>query len=68
MMKAFHMALPWKESPWMQHYRAASKRRRPLIWRRLSALADELREPLDAAVVLGVIFAAAVVLACVFPI
>jgi hypothetical protein len=61
------MSLEWKESPWMECYRAAARRRRPRILRRLEALLTDLREPLDAVVLLGVIFAAAVVLACVFP-
>jgi hypothetical protein len=52
----------------MECYRAASRRRRPKLVRRLETLLAELREPLDAVVLLGVIFAAAVVLACVFPI
>jgi hypothetical protein len=62
------MSLEWKESPWMECYRAASRRRRPRFWRRLEGFLDELRQPLDAVVLLGVIFAAAIVLACVFPI
>jgi hypothetical protein len=60
------MALEWKESTWVDQYRAALQRRRPRGWRRLAELADELREPLDAALVLAVIFAAAFVLACAF--
>jgi hypothetical protein len=62
------MALERKESPWMECYRAALKRRRPRLWRRLGELADELREPLDTALVVGIIFAAAILLACAFPV
>ena len=52
----------------MECYQAALRRRRPRVWRRLAELADELREPLDTALVIGVIFAAAIMLACAFPI
>jgi hypothetical protein len=62
------MALEWKESPWMESYRAALKRRRPRLWRRLGELADELREPLDTTLVVGIIFAVAIHLACAFPV
>jgi hypothetical protein len=36
--------------------------------RRLGELATELREPIDTALVLGIVFAAAVLLACAFPV
>jgi len=62
------MALEWKQSPWMDCYRAALKRRRPRLWRRLAELANDLREPLDTALVVGIIFAAAILLACAFPV
>jgi hypothetical protein len=62
------MALPLKGSPWMDCYRAALRRRRPQLWRRLGQLADDLREPLDTALVVGVVFAAAILLACAFPV
>jgi hypothetical protein len=62
------MALEWKESPWMDCYREALRRRRPRVWRRLTALAAELREPLDTALVIGVILTAAILLACAFPV
>lgn len=61
------MALPWK-SPWVESYRAAMKRRRPRLWRRAGELAAELREPLDTALVIGIVFAAAILLACAFPV
>jgi hypothetical protein len=61
------MALPSNESPWLNHYRAALKRRRPRLWRRLAELAVEWREPLDTALVIGIVFAAAILLACAFP-
>jgi hypothetical protein len=51
----------------MGYYRAALKRRRPRLWRRLGELASDLREPLDTALVIGIVFAAAILLACVFP-
>ncbi|HEV3031980.1 MAG TPA: hypothetical protein VG319_10095 [Polyangia bacterium] len=52
----------------MESYRAALKRRRPRLWRRLGELADELREPLDTTLVVGIIFAVAILLACAFPV
>ena len=56
------------ESPcWMSYYRAALKRRRPRLWRRLGEIATELREPFDSALVVGIVFAAAILLACAFP-
>ena len=62
------MAMESNESPWMDYYRAALKRRRPRLWRRLGELAAELREPLDTALVLGIVLAAAILLACAFPV
>jgi hypothetical protein len=62
------MALETHESPWMEVYRAALRRRRPRVWRRLALLAQELREPIDTALVLGIVFAAAILLACAFPV
>ena len=57
------------ESPcWMDVYRAALRRRRPRLLKRLSQLAVELREPLDTALVIGIVFAAAILLACAFPV
>ena len=61
------MAPPSNDSPWVDYYRAALKRRRPRVWRRLSEVASELREPLDTALLIGIVFAAAILLACVFP-
>jgi hypothetical protein len=62
------MALESNESPWMNHYRAALKRRRPRVWRRLGEIAADLREPIDTALVIGIVFAAAILLACAFPV
>jgi hypothetical protein len=62
------MAQESSESPWMDYYRAALKRRRPRLWRRLGNIASELREPLDTALVIGIVFAAAILLACAFPV
>jgi hypothetical protein len=62
------MALEWKESAWVDHYRAALRRRRPRLWRRLAQLAVDFREPLDTALVIGIVFAAAILLACAFPV
>jgi hypothetical protein len=62
------MALQSNESPWMDYYRAALKRRRPKLWRLLSDIASELREPLDTALVVGIVFAAAILLAFAFPV
>jgi hypothetical protein len=62
------MALSSNESPWMEVYREALRRRRPRLWRRLGEIATELREPLDTALVLGIVFAAAILLACAFPV
>jgi hypothetical protein len=61
------MAPPSNDSLWVDYYRAALKRRRPRIWRRLGEVASELREPLDTALLIGIVFAAAILLACVFP-
>jgi hypothetical protein len=61
------MALESRESDWLEYYRAATKRRRGRISRLLSRLYSELREPLDAAVVIGVIFGSALLLTWVFP-
>ena len=61
------MALEWRESNWMDYYRAAEKRRRGRISRLLSRIYEELREPLDAAVVIGVIFGSALLLTWVLP-
>jgi hypothetical protein len=55
-------------SNWVDCYRAALRKRRPRLVRRFSELADELREPIDTALVLGIVFAAAVLLACAFPV
>jgi hypothetical protein len=52
----------------MEVYRAALRRRRPRLWRRVGAIASDLREPLDTALVLGIVFAAAILLACAFPV
>ena len=52
----------------MDCYRAALRRRRPWLWRRLGEVAGDLREPLDTALVLGIVFAAAILLACAFPV
>jgi hypothetical protein len=60
------MPLEW-ESPWVECYRAATKRRRRRLSRLLSQLSEELREPLDALVVIGVVFGAALLLTWVFP-
>ncbi|HVU52073.1 MAG TPA: hypothetical protein VHL80_15350 [Polyangia bacterium] len=62
------MALEPNESPWMDYYRAALKRRRPRLWRRLGQLATDLREPIDTALVIGIVFVAAILLACAFPV
>lgn len=62
------MALESNESCWMDYYRAALKRRRPRLWRRLEQVASNLREPIDTALVIGIVFAAAILLACVFPV
>ncbi|HEY2730091.1 MAG TPA: hypothetical protein VGK52_09115 [Polyangia bacterium] len=62
------MALEWNGSPWMDCYRAALRRRRPRLWRRLAELADALREPFDTALVVGIILGAAILLACAFPV
>jgi hypothetical protein len=66
------MELWSEESPssrsWLECYRAALRRRRPRAWRRLAAVAAELREPLDTALVIGIIFTAAILLACAFPV
>ena len=62
------MALESNESPWMGYYRAALKRRRPKLWRRLGEIAADLREPIDTALVIGIVFAAAILLACAFPV
>jgi hypothetical protein len=62
------MALESSESPWVESYRAALRRRRPKLWRRLGDLAAELREPLDTALVIAIVFAAAILLACAFPV
>ena len=51
----------------MDCYRAALRRRRPKLWRRLGELADDLREPLDTALVVGIVFTAAILLSCAFP-
>jgi hypothetical protein len=68
MLGAHHtMALQSKESPWMNCYRDALRRRRPRLWRRLAELADELREPIDTAMVIGIVFAAALLVAFAFP-
>lgn len=67
-MGSIQMALQWKESPWTDCYREALRRRRPRVWRRLAELAAELREPFDTALVIGVIFTAAILLACAFPV
>jgi hypothetical protein len=56
------------QSPWVESYRAALRRRRPRLWRRLGEIAAELREPLDTALVIGIVFGAAILLACVFPV
>jgi hypothetical protein len=50
----------------MDYYRAALKRRRPKLWRRLSALGDALREPIDTTLVIGIVFGTAILLACAF--
>ena len=68
MLAAVRMALESNESPWMEVYRAALRRRRPRLGAASRALADELREPLDTALVLGIVFAAAILLACAFPV
>jgi hypothetical protein len=52
----------------MDLYRAALKRRRPKLWRRLGEIVDDLREPIDTALVIGIVFAAAILLACAFPV
>jgi len=62
------MALESNESCWMDYYRAALKRRRPRLWRRLEKLTSDLREPIDTVLVIGFVFAAALLLACVLPV
>jgi len=52
----------------VDYYRAALRRRRRPLWRRLAKLADDLREPIDTALVIGIVFAAALLLACAFPV
>jgi hypothetical protein len=61
------MALEWKESPWTEVYRAAERRRHGRLRRGLSRLAADLGEFFDAAIVLGVILGAAIVLAWAVP-
>lgn len=66
MMAAVQMPVRQKDSPWMEFYRAAERRRRGTVWQRAARLKNELREPLDALLFISVIFAWAVVLAWVF--
>jgi hypothetical protein len=69
-MARVDMAQSLRESTsnWVDCYHAALRRRRPRLVRRLGELAAELREPIDTALVLGIVFAAAVLLACAFPV
>jgi hypothetical protein len=60
------MALQW-ESPWMEVYRAANKRRYGRVRRLLVRLTEGLREPIDALLFIGVIFGAALLLTWILP-
>lgn len=61
------MALEWKESPWLECYRAAERRRHGRLRRGLSRLSAEVGELFDVTILLGVILGAAIVLAWAVP-